>query len=118
MVKTLVKLQALAIHLRRYLKAELASAKLAAADKISGLVADITAAVLAGIVFLLCLIFASVSLSVAVGGWIGRAWAGFLVVAGGYLFIGIIVWKARGKLIRRPVMNTLVKKLSKPEEDN
>ena len=62
---------------------------------------------------------ASVALSLALSEWIGNTWAGFLAVSCLYLLIGAVVWAARGKIIRMPVMNALIKQLfGKGDENN
>jgi hypothetical protein len=49
--------------------------------------------------------------------WIGKPYSGFLIVAGFYLILGIIVWITRGKFIRYPVMNAIIKQLQAKDED-
>jgi hypothetical protein len=61
---------------------------------------------------------ASIALSIVLGEWIGKIWAGFLVVACFNLLIGIIIWFAREKLIRVPVMNALIQQLFKYDEED
>ncbi|MBL0146255.1 MAG: hypothetical protein IPP48_11250 [Chitinophagaceae bacterium] len=73
--------------------------------------------VVAGIV-LLFIIFVSIALSILIGIWLGTMWLGFLIMAGIYMLLGLVVWTARGKIIRLPVMNSIIQQLFKHDEED
>ena len=91
--------------------------KLSAAEKASGVIANLVAGIIAIFVFFLFIVFAGIALSFFLSSWIGNSWAGFLIVAGLYMILGIIIWAGRGRLIRLPVMNALIKQLFKKEDE-
>lgn len=118
MKNAFVKAEELAGAIKEYLDTRIESVKINAAEKSSGLIANVLAAIVVGVGVLFFIFFASLALSVRLGEWIGKAWAGHLIISCLYLFIGIMVWKSRGKLIRFPIMNALIKQLfNKDDED-
>ena len=77
------------------------------------MIAVITVAVL----FLFVIAFGSTAAAWALGEWLGKPYWGFLIVAGFYLLLAIIVWGTRQRLISTPVLNAILKQLYKPEEE-
>lgn len=105
-------------HIRDYVNARIDAIKLSIAEKVSAVLANILAGLVVAFVFLLFVILLSIGLSLIIGIWVGHTWAGFLIVAALYLLIGILVWTARGKLIRLPIMNAIIQQLFKNDEDH
>lgn len=118
MEKAFAKVEELAGTLKEYADIRIESVKFNAAEKSSGIIANVLAGIVVVVVFLFFIGFASVALSFGLGEWVGKTWAGFLIVACLYLLIGIVVWAARGRLIRLPVMNALIQQLFKNDEEN
>lgn len=117
MEKTFARVEELADTIKEYVNTKIESVKLSAAEKTSAVIANVLAGIVVALVFVFFVIFASVALSLGLGEWIGKTWAGFLIVAGLYLLIGIIVWTGRGKIIRLPLMNAMIRQLSGNEEE-
>ena len=69
------------------------------------------------LLFSLFIIFGSIAAALALSAWIGKMYAGFLIVAGIYLLIGIIVWNARERLLRIPIMNSIINQMFKEDDD-
>jgi hypothetical protein len=112
-----VKFENLIDHTREYLNIRVDEAKLTVAERSSGVIARIIAVSVVSLVFGLSLIFASVAAAWWLGNSWGRLWLGFLAVAGFYFIAGWIVWSARERLIRIPIMNSIIHQLFKSEED-
>ncbi|MBK8610686.1 MAG: hypothetical protein IPL84_12300 [Chitinophagaceae bacterium] len=70
-------------------------------------------------IFMFFLVFGFIALALGLGDWLGKPWAGFLIVAFLFLLVAIIIWFARVKIIQLPVMNALIKLFFKDdyEED-
>jgi hypothetical protein len=117
MEKAFAKAEELADNVKEYFNTKIESAKLNAAEKSSYIIANLVAGMAALIVFIFFIIFTGAALSLVLGQWIGKIWAGFLIVAGFYLLMGIVVWTARGKIIRMPVMNALIQQLFKNDDE-
>ena len=118
MEKTFARVEELADTIKEYVNTRIESVKLSVAEKTSAVIANVMAGVIVVVVFSFFIIFASIALSIGLGEWIGNAWAGFLIVACLYLLIGIVVWVGRGRIIRLPLMNALIRQLSRNDEDN
>ncbi|HTR28254.1 MAG TPA: phage holin family protein [Puia sp.] len=112
-----VKFENLIGHTRDYLNTRVDEAKLTVAERSSAVIARIIALTVVSVVFGLCLIFASVAAAWWLGHSWGRVWLGFLAVAGIYFIAGLIVWSARERLIRIPIMNSIIHQLFKTEDD-
>jgi uncharacterized membrane protein YqjE len=118
MEKIFTEAEELAGTLKEYVDTRMESAKLVIVEKSSALLANMLAGLFLLIVFFFCMLFGGIALSVALGQWMGAPWAGFLVVAALYLVIGILVWAARGKLIRLPFMNAIIQQLFADDEED
>lgn len=117
MENTFIKAEALASSIKDYINTRVDGIKLSAAEKLSGLIANVAAAAIALFVFLLAVIFGGISLAFVLGYWIGEIWLGFLSVAFAYLVFGIIIWKLRKSIIQLPLMNALIEQLFKIEHE-
>ena len=112
------KIEELVDSIKDYIITQVDVLKLNAAEKISFVLAGIIAGVIAAVVFIFVIIFGSFAAAYALSGWIGLSYAGFLIVAMIYLLIGIIVWLMKDRLIRIPIMNSIIRQLfkRKPED--
>lgn len=117
MEKTFAKVEELADTVKDYVNTRIESAKLGIAEKSSAVIANLVAGLIVITFFLLFFLFGSIALAVGLGGWIGKTWAGFLIMAGFYLLVGIVVWIARVKILQLPVMNALIKQLFGEEDE-
>ena len=117
MEKTFAKVEEMAEHVKEYVNNHITSAKLSVAEKTSGVLANIIALAVALLVFVFFIVFASVALALVFAKLTGEYYWGFLIVAGIYLLMGILVWTMREKLLRLPIMNAILKQLFKDEED-
>ncbi|UEG50722.1 phage holin family protein [Ferruginibacter lapsinanis] len=117
MEQVFTKVEELADHVKEYVNNHITSVKLSVAEKSSAVIAAaITIIVLlVGCMFFITLI--SIALAFAFAKLTGEYYWGFLIVAGIYLLIGVFIWKAREKIIRLPIMNAMLKKLFKEEEN-
>ncbi|HEY8895592.1 MAG TPA: phage holin family protein [Niastella sp.] len=116
MKDTFEKVEGLTDHLKEYINTRIELAKLHIAEKASLVISNIIAVCIVVLFLLLVLVFGSIAGAWALSEWIGKPYSGFLIVAGVYLLLGIIVWVTRGQLIRFPVMNALIKQLHKNED--
>jgi len=118
MEKVFTKIEDLAESVKEYVNLRVESVKLNAAEKSSAVIANAIAGIVVAVVIIFSMGLASVALSIVLGQWIGKLWAGFLVVACIYLLIGLVIWAAREKWIRLPVMNALIQQLFKEDEED
>lgn len=118
MSEVFTKVEDLASHLKGYINVRIDKIKLTTAEKSSLVISNIIAGAIVFIVFLFSLLFASVALAYMISGWIEKPpFAGFVIVAGIYFFAGLIIWAAKERLIRIPVMNSIIQQLFKHKGD-
>jgi hypothetical protein len=117
MEKAFAKVEELADTVKDYVNTRIESVKLKVAEKSAAVISNMIAGLIVAGFFMLFIVFSSIALAFGLGEWIGKTWAGFLIVAGLYLVIGIIVWFARIKLIRLPLMNAFIKQLFSEEDE-
>lgn len=112
------KAESLVDQLKEYVNTRVAQLKLSAAEKASRLAASMIAVLVAALVFLLFLALVSVAAAIVIGQWLGSMWLGFLVLAGVVLVITFLLWTLRDRLLRIPIMNSMLKVLFEKEEDD
>lgn len=105
------KTEDLVKHIREYIDVRLNSAKLSVAEKTSLVVSNIIAGILVLSVFLFVIVFAGIALAYALAEWTGRLYAGFLIVAGLYFLLAVIIWISKDRLLRMPVFNSILNEL-------
>jgi hypothetical protein len=115
---TLEKLEGLTDHVKEYINTRVEITKLHLAEKTSLVISNLIAVTIIVVLFLFVIVFGSIAGAWALSEWIGKSYSGFLIVAGFYLLLGIIVWMAKDKLIRFPVMNVIIKQLQKNDDDD
>ena len=81
------------------------------------MLANLIAVAVVLMVFFSFVLFASVALAFVFSKLTGEYYWGFLIVAGIYLLIGLIVWTMKEKLLRLPIMNAMLRQLFKEEDD-
>jgi hypothetical protein len=117
MEKAFVKAEDLAGHIKDYINNRVDSVKLNVAEKTSKLGANLIAFVIVSVFALFFVVFASIALAYVFSALTGKLYWGFLMVAGFYLLAGVIIWSARERLLRLPVMNALLQQLFTEEKE-
>lgn len=112
------KIEELAAHVKEYINNRISLIKLNTAEKTSRIASYLIAIAMALTFFLFFIIFSSIALAYAFAEWTGKLYWGFLIVAGIYLLLGIIIWAARVKLLQLPIMNALLKEFFKDDEND
>lgn len=118
MEKTFKKIEELAAHVREYVQNGIAAIKMSAAEKLSALLANILAKAIVAIFFLFFLLFASLSLAFALKSYTGGFASAFLLVAGIYFLLCILVWTGREKLLRQPILQSLLAQLFTQQQND
>jgi len=118
MEKVFAKAEELVEEVKEYVDTRIKSAKLNVAEKTSLLVANTAAgfAVLIAVIFFAALLVTG--LSILIGEWAGKPWAGFMIMAGVCLIKAAVIWMARKRIIQLPVMNALIKQFFNSDENH
>ncbi len=110
-MEELLKVETLIDHTKDYLRVRVDEAKLELAEKTTGLIASVITGSVISLVFAFCLFFVSVSAAITLGNWLHKPWLGFLLIGSAYFIIGLIIWAAKDRLIRIPVMDSIIHQL-------
>ena len=118
MENTFAKVEEFAGTIKEYTNNRIKSVKLSIAEKSSIVVANLVAFFVVAMFFTFFIGFGSMVVAINLGTWIGKIWAGYLIVAGLHLAAAITIWSFRERLIRFPVMNAMLKQLFQSDEED
>lgn len=96
-----------------YAELNIELAKLNAIDKTSDVVSSLLSRILVSVGILMFFLFLNISLSLYLGDLLGKDYYGFLIVAGVYLLLTILLNVFRNVLVKVPVTNLIIAKLLK-----
>ncbi|AFD06187.1 phage holin family protein [Solitalea canadensis] len=69
------------------------------------------------VIMLLFVVFATIGLAFYLGTLYNSLWQGFLVVAAGYLLIGLITFFIKDGIVEKPLVNVFIRILFKSKND-
>lgn len=118
MEKVFAQIENLGDNIRELVNVKLNTARLSVAEKSSKLLSNLIAGVIAAIIIIFFIIFLSVALAYFLAGILGSTWAGFLVVSGIYLIAALIIWALKERLLRIPIMNSILSQLVKEDDED
>ena len=118
MEKIFSKIENLTLHMREYAEISISLIKIKAAEKASSLIADAAALIIVWVFLFFFIFFISFGGAYVLSSVLGSAYSGYLIVGAFYLLVGVIVWFARKKLIRNPVLNAMVRNLFENNNEN
>lgn len=97
--------------LRDYADTRVDLLKLKSINKVSGFMSSLIASLV--VVVLLCSVLLCLTIGIAllIGSALGATFWGFFIVGALYLIIGLVLYSKRGKLIKTPISNKLIKEL-------
>ena len=102
---------------KEYVNTRIAQLKLLFAEKTSKVMSVLMAVIMSALVFFLFLVLVCIAGAIAIGQWLESFWLGFLVIAGIVLLAGFFLWTFKDQVIRKPIMNVLIKTMFDKEED-
>jgi hypothetical protein len=117
MSEEFTKVESLFDKFKAYGSTRLSQAKLSVAEKGSKLGASLITMLVMALVLFLFLVLVSAAAAIAIGQWLDSLWLGFIIVAGLVLLLGLILYMARDRLLRIPIMNRLIEALFEKEDD-
>jgi hypothetical protein len=99
----------LVTHTKDYINTKIDILKLSAVDKGSNVISS--AAVYAGlaVVSFFFLLLLSIGAALAISDALDSSYAGFLIVAGFYLLLGVLLFVMQDKWVKTPIINSIIK---------
>jgi len=94
-----------------YLETRLELLKLKATQKSSDVVSSIVSTVILVSIMIMFFLIINIGIALLLGELLGKSYYGFFVLAGFYLIAGLIFNAFKGKWVKEPVTNSLIKKV-------
>lgn len=102
------KIEELTDNLKSYVNTNLELIKFQAIERSTVILADLLSNLLVGLILLFFLFFISLWACFYLSALLGDNYSGIAIVAGFYLFIGLILFMVRKKLFIKPFRNKIV----------
>ena len=94
-----------------YLETRIDLLKLKAVSKSSEIVSSIVSGVVVFILIIFAFVILNIGLCIWLGAVLGETWYGFFTVGGFYLLLAVLLIIFKGKWIKAPVTDLLIKKM-------
>jgi len=117
MQNVFVKAEEFVDHIKEYVNNRIAAVKLSAAERSSKILSNLVAMAIVAAIMFLFVIFLSLAIAYSVSDVIGPMYSGFLVVAGIWFLVALLVWTNRERMLRLPIMNKMLHQMFKDEDD-
>lgn len=100
-------------QIKDYATNRLELAKLKTIDKTAATVSAIAIGLALFVVFFIFFLVLNIGIGFLIGHYVGGAHWGFLILAGFYLLVGLILFAARNKIFKTPITTMLIQKMLK-----
>ncbi len=97
----------------RYVEVKTELFRLKASDKAADTGSTIVATLVVGMVLLMALLLISAGLAFWVGKLLGEVFYGFFIVGGVYLLAAVILYAFKDSILRTPLYNSIINKLTR-----
>ena len=104
-------LEDLFVKLKEYAETRINLLKLTGISKVSGIMSTVISMVILIILVFIAVICLTIGLAVWIGDLLGAAYYGFFIIAALYIIIGLVVYANRGKLLKNPISDKLIKEM-------
>lgn len=98
-------------RVKSYLETRTELIKLKAIDKISSIASSVGSLIIVVMIGIIFLSLLNIGIALWLGELLGKVYYGFFVLAGFYGIIGLVLYSSREKIIKTPIINSMVKKL-------
>ncbi len=104
-------------HLKEYIGIRRELFELKMWDKLFGTASAAITWGIIGFLGIICVVMLTIAAAYGIGKALGETWLGFLIVAGGYGFVAIVLILVRNKLLQTPLMNLFIDRVANDEEE-
>lgn len=113
METTRENIQSLYGDAKDYLKNKAELWKLTMIDKTSETVSSIVEKVIIFFIGIIFFILLNIAIALLIGYWLNQSFWGFFILAGFYGIVGLVIHLSKDKLIKTPIINSLIQKFVK-----
>ncbi len=112
-----IKVDQLVNEIKEYINLRYELLKLEMTERSSVIGSSVFSMAIIVVLILFFLFLGSIGLSIYISELLDCTYAGFLIVAGAYLLLGLILFLGRKKLIEEPLRDKIIRILTKKEND-
>ena len=94
-----------------YTKTSIQLFKLKATDKLAEMISNLSSGFTIFVFFILFFVNLNIGIALLIGSWLDSTWLGFVLISGVYACIGLIVYRFRESLIKKPVRDSIIEQL-------
>jgi hypothetical protein len=106
------QIETLLVHVKDFLKENFNLLVLNTYEKVSRIISGITSVLFLSALLVFILVFVSIGLALWTGKMMNEPFAGFFLVGGIYLLLGLVFYINREKWIRVPMIDVLLKNIT------
>ncbi|MEP6645881.1 MAG: phage holin family protein [Saprospiraceae bacterium] len=96
-----------------YAKTNIELFRLKAADKMAVVVASLVSTIVIFLFFTIFFLMLNIGVAIWLGEIMGHVYSGFFIVSGLYLLIALIIYFTRDKLIKNPIIDSIISQILK-----
>ena len=105
-------IEALIERVKSYVETRIDLLKLKAIDKSASFLSLLIAMIVVILVSFIFFIFLNIGIALYLGDLLGKVYYGFFIIAGFYIIVGLVLFSVREKLLKTPLINAMIKKLT------
>ena len=113
----IAKIENLVNSAQEYIQLKIREAKLEAADKLSSVLASIAAIIILSFFCFMFILFLSLAAGFLLNNLLESSCLGFLIIALSWLLIGLLIYFAKNRLIKKPLKDRLVNAMFNAKND-
>ena len=110
---TLTSIESLINKSKEYVETRRDLLKLKLVDKSSSVASAIAAGIALFLVFFIFFVVINIGIALLIGDWVGRTYLGFFILAAVYAIIGLVLFKGRDSIFKKPIVGIFLKKFVK-----
>ena len=96
-----------------YGKTSIELMKLKTIDKTSEVISSLVSQLIVAIIALMFMLFISIGIALWIGDMLGKSYLGFMIVAGAYGLIALLIYFFRERWIKTPLSNSIIHQMIK-----
>lgn len=110
---TLTSIESLINKSKDYVETRRDLFKLKLVDKSSEVASGIAAGITLFLVFFIFFVVINIGLALLIGDLVGRSYLGFFILAAVYAIVGLVLFKSRDTIFKKPIVNVFLRKFVK-----
>jgi len=107
---TLTSIESLFTQTKDYVDNRLELFKLKFIDKSSSIASSAVSGITLFVIFFIFFVILNIGIALLIGDLVGKSYLGFLIWAGFYLIVGLVIMFSRNKIFKGPISGAIIRK--------